>query len=169
MHASKLSLWCGSLVLLLAGIIGCAPSSTGNPVSATTTKSDSASFSGSMTGTAAQFGPGASYDAGGVWHVVVLDKPNGDIVPNGEGDLNFTQDNAGNLSSSSGIAFTLVSTGTTIFYKVTITGDRTPCDLNLSGTAELHTKENTLFARVNGIGSDCQVHNYWLTLTRNPV
>jgi len=66
MHASKLSLWCGSLVLLLAGIIGCAPSSTGNPVSATTTKSDSASFSGSMTGTAAQFGPGASYDAGGV-------------------------------------------------------------------------------------------------------
>jgi hypothetical protein len=150
---------------------GCAQSGSGNPTSATATP-DSASLSRSATGTVVQLGPADGYDAGGVWHVVVLDKPNGDVVPNGEGDLTFTQDGAGNLSSPSvGLTLTRVTTTTamTIAYKVTLVGDRTPCDLNLSGTGELHTTDNTFFARLIGIGSDCQVHTYWLTFTRNPV
>jgi hypothetical protein len=163
--------WVGSLLLAVAGAVGCAQSGTGSPVSATASRSDGASISASPSNGIAQAGPGGSYDATGVWHYVVTDKPNGNLLD--EGFLQFIQDADGNLKTDDGTGtLTRTGTGRTIHYSVSIIEHHRFCDTNLSGEAELFTMDNTMQVHVAGTDQGdqgCKEVKYWLVLTKGVI
>lgn len=160
--------------------VGCAPSGTGGSAVALTAPSPvSAGASASLSqlstiGT--QAGPGAGYDATGLWDGV-LTLLNGD--PFGEGVLALTQDGNGNITGT-GVpveedpgtyTFTRISaTGGTIVYRFSITSPDPPgpeCARNLSGLAQLHTRTNTIEVhRVAGTIDDCSNAAFSITLTK---
>lgn len=95
----------------------------------------------------AALGPGASYDASGMWHFVVADV-HGNVDETFDTDV--SQDADGNLSfqDSDGNPVTLerLGTGVIITYRLLLTGDveEQECDVRLQGTARLDTRTNTL-------------------------
>ena len=115
----------------------------------------------------AQLGPGASYYASGSWHFIVRDKPNGDVMD--EGDNTLIQDADGNIHIANGPTFTRVGTGQAIAYSVSSIEHHQNCDTNLSGQAQLDTKTNTFHAHVSGIEAElnCSQVNFWLTATKD--
>ena len=91
-------------------------------------------------------GPGASYDASGMWRFVTTDV-HGNVEESF--DTNVSQDANGNLSlvDDDGIPITLerLGTGVIITYRVSFISDEGgDCDVQGKGTARLDTRTNTI-------------------------
>ena len=164
----------GSLLLVVAGTAGCAQPSDSSWASPTAPSSLSAGSS-ALSAPVAQFGPGASYDASGPWHVVMTERPN---APGVEFDIVLTQDGDGNLTftDDTGALFTFTrrgpGTGRMIPYDLSAYGPivlpNSPCETNVSGAAQLDTQTDTIWIRhFSGIEDDCEEVSGSATLTRN--
>ena len=130
--------WFGLLLFLTAGTVGCAQSGTGVPTSLTSPSSLSSAI-----------GPGASYDATGMWHFVTTFPGN----PDESADAYVTQDADGNLSFvDDGEVITLerIGTGVIITYRLSHAGPEsgTACDVLAQGTGQLDTRTNTLTVKL---------------------
>lgn len=104
----------------------------------------------STGGTAAALGPGAAYNANGMWRFVVAD-----VQGNVDETFaaNVSQDGNGNLSfqDADGNPITLerLGTGVIITYRLFLTGDVDEgCDIRIQGTARLDTRTDTMTANV---------------------
>lgn len=135
----------GVLLITVLGV-SCAQPGAGN--GGLPTSPSSVSVGGSATA----LGPGASYDASGMWRFVVADV-HGNVEETFE--TNVSQDANGNLSflDEDGFLITLerLGTGVIITYRQYSTappeggGD---CDIRVQGTARIDTRTNTLTGNV---------------------
>src|SRR5687767_13926433 len=98
--------------------------------------SPSSSLSGGPSATA--LGPGASYDASGMWRFVTTDA---DGNAEESFDTNVSQDANGNLSflDEEGILITLerLGTGVIITYRLSLVSHEGDCELRIQGTPRL--------------------------------
>ena len=106
----------------------------------------------SVGSSTAALGPGAAYNANGMWRFVVADV-HGNVDETF--DANVSQDGNGNLSfqDSDGNPITLerLGTGAIITYRLFLTGDEeeTQCDIRIQGTGRLDTRSNTMTVNVH--------------------
>jgi hypothetical protein len=147
-----------ALVIMLVGAAGCVQSSPGDVTSPS-------SLVGGASGT--QAGPGASYDATGLWQFVITDIHgevdeifDANVSQDGEGNLSFVDDD-GNL-----ITLTRLGTGVVITYRLELTGDDTPCDFRFKGTARLDTRTNTMTVNVAFRDNECSHGVFIVTATK---
>jgi hypothetical protein len=135
-----------AVVVLIAAlsVVGCTQSTLPTvPSSATSVASSSV-------------GPGASYDANGLWSLVSTDS-------NGETEdpfvTNVHQDGNGNLhfldEDGSPITLERLGTGVIITYRLSQIGNEGDCDIRIQGTVRLDTRTNTLTGniRLKGLGA----------------
>jgi hypothetical protein len=124
---------------------------TGFAVSCAQSEAPTSPSTLSVGSSTAALGPGAAYNASGMWRFVVAD------VHGNEDETfeaNVSQDGNGNLSfrDSDGNLITLerLGTGVVITYRLVVTGDveETECDLRIHGTARLDTRTDTMSANV---------------------
>ncbi len=128
------------LPLIIVFAVSCAQS--GAPTSPSNVSVDSST---------AALGPGAAYNANGMWRFVVADV-HGEVDETF--DANVSQDGNGNLSfqDSDGNPITLerLGTGVIITYRLFLTGDvEEGCDIRIQGTARLDTRTDTITADVH--------------------
>jgi hypothetical protein len=85
-------------------------------------------------------------------------------------DTFVTQDSQGNLSFTADdgtpITFTRLGTGRTIAYRISVVLDATPCDVDLSGTAQLNTTTNAGKGHVSGVIDTCSRYSAVVTFTK---
>lgn len=99
----------GLILLLIAGTAGCGQSGPGVRASLTAPSS--------LESGATHLGPGASYDASGLWRVTVTQRNlTNNQVQTFEFDSVITQDADGNLQSSDGVTMTRLASGSRIAY-----------------------------------------------------
>ena len=107
----------------------------------------------------AALGPGASYDASGMWRFVVADvHSNVDETF----DTNVSQDANGNLSfldeDGSPVSLERLGTGVVVTYRLSLTAEEDDCEIRVQGTARLDTRTNTLNANVVVRAVQCSQH-----------
>ena len=130
------------VLLVTVVVAGCAQSGDGPT-------SPSAASAGSS---GAALGPGASYDASGMWHFVVTDV-HGNVEETF--DSQVSQDGNGNLSflDEEGFLITLERLGTGVIIAYRQSSIVPPegggaCDVLIQGTGRLDTRTNTLTANI---------------------
>lgn len=103
----------------------------------------------------------------------MTDQRTGDVYA--DVDTYLTQDHDGNITfcgECEGELYTLTllatgQQGATIAYKLSYFGERSPCDANVSGSAQLYTTTNTIRGHGSGIQDDCSRVIASAILTRN--
>ena len=139
----------GLFLLLIAGTAGCGQSGPGVGASLTAPSS--------LESGATHLGPGASYDASGLWRVTVTQRNlTNNQVQTFEFDSVITQDTDGNLQSSDGVTMTRLASGLRIAYKISAFESHPSCNTELSGSAQIDTATNTLTAHLSGLNNDGQ-------------
>jgi hypothetical protein len=107
----------------------------------------------------AALGPGASYDASGMWRFVVADV-HGNVDETF--DTNVSQDANGNLSfldeDGSPVSLERLGTGVVVTYRLSLTAEEDDCEIRVQGTARLDTRTNTLNANVLVRAVQCSQH-----------
>jgi hypothetical protein len=165
----------GALLLTVVGTVGCAQPGSSNQASAMAPSSvtSGAALSAPQSGTTAQAGPGASYDASGTYIVEAGLKRNGEPFSDPD-QITLTQDGAGNLHGvipgGHPTSVTLVrrGSGQTIEYDMSVFEPHTQCNTVLSGQAQLNTKTGVMKAHLSGIEQDCENVDYFITATLVP-
>lgn len=140
MHLSTRFLPLFGLPLITVFAVSCAQPGAGYGVLPTSPSSLSVGPS------AAALGPGASYNASGMWRFVTADV-HGNV--DDTFDTNVSQDGNGNLSflDEDGFPITLerLGTGVIITYRLSLTSEEEGCDdVRVQGTARLDTRTNTM-------------------------
>ena len=139
----------GLFLLLIAGTAGCGQSGPGVQASLTAPSS--------LESGATHVGPGASYDASGLWRVTVTQRNLTDNqVQTFEFDSVITQDTDGNLRGSDGVTLTRLASGLIVAYKISAFESHPSCNTELSGSAQIDTRTNTLTAHLSGLNNDGQ-------------
>ena len=148
MGVSTRSLRCFGILLFTIGAVGCAQPGASDSGLPTSPSSSSAGPSTSLVppNGIATLGPGASYNASGMWRFVTT---NVDGVVEETFVTNVSQDGNGNLSflDSEGAPVTLerLGTGVIITYRLSQVGSEGgDCDVHIQGTARLDTRTNTI-------------------------
>jgi hypothetical protein len=153
----------GVLLLMIVATVGCAQFGGENAALPTAPSSLSEGPSARMAG------PGVSYDATGSWHAVVIDQRSPDTIAE-EFNADLTQDADGTITFlrfGAPQVLTRKGTGLIITYDVSIFVASSPCNFDLSGTARLDTRTNTITARVVGTENDCTKITQLATFTKN--
>jgi len=117
-------------------------------------------------------GAGASYNATGVWHLVISDQRSGDVYD--DVDTELTQRADGTITfcgECEGELFTLTPRGArqgeAVPYELSYFGAGSPCNANASGPALLDTRTNTITAHsLRGASDDCSRLLVSVALTR---
>jgi len=144
------SLSCFAILLVTVGAVGCAQPvapAVGLPTSPSSVSvGPSASFVPSSG--IATLGPGASYNATGVWRFVTTNLA-GEVEETF--DATVSQDGDGNLSfldeDDSPVTLNRLGTGVIITYRLSQTASEeegTDCAIQIQGTARLDTRTNTI-------------------------
>jgi hypothetical protein len=137
------------ILLFSMGAVRCAQPAASDIGLPTAPSSLSAGPSASLvpSGGIATLGPGASYNASGMWRFVTTDIHGND---DDSFDTNVSQDGNGNLSflddDGSPVTLERLGTGVIITYRLSQTGSEegTECDIHIQGTARLDTRTNTI-------------------------
>jgi hypothetical protein len=117
-------------------------------------------------------GAGASYNATGVWRLVITDQRSGEVYD--DVDTLLTQHPDGTITfcgECEGELFTLTprggGQGAVVPYELSYFGEGSPCNASLSGAARLDARKDTITAHgVRGISDDCSRLLVSIALTR---
>ena len=157
------------LLPLLAGAACAQPGASLPSPTAPSLLSPSASLSDARVSTQ---GGGASYDASGVWHLVIADQRSREVyddvdtalIQQPDGTITFCGECEGEL-------FTLTPRGArqgaAVPYELSYFGEGSPCNATLRGSALLDTRNNQITAHgVRGTSDDCSKLLVSISLTR---
>jgi hypothetical protein len=149
-------------LLALAGSVACTQPGASHALSPTAPSFVTPSASSAVPGV---FAPtsvaGGSYNATGVWHLVITDQRSGEVYD--DVDTELTQHPDGTITfcgECEGELFTLTprsaGQGAAVPYELSYFGAGSPCNASLSGAAVLDARNDTITARgVRGINDDC--------------
>jgi hypothetical protein len=153
MKVSTRSLHGFGFLLFTAAAVGCAQPGVSDLALPTSPSTVSVAPSRSLQSSEiATLGPGASYDASGMWHFVDADVHGNDeetfdtiVSQDGNGDLSFVD------PEGTPVTLERLGTGVIITYRVSLIGSEGgegDCDIRIQGTARLDTRTNTMTAPI---------------------
>jgi hypothetical protein len=159
--------WFG-VMLIVVCLAGCSQPAGGDLALPISPSAVLAGPSASLpAGDIARLGPGASYNATGIWHFVVsnvhgeVDETfDVDMHQDADGNLSFIDDD-GNL-----INLTRLGSGVVVTYRLSFISDEEPCDFKVTGTARLDTRSETITINAALQDTDCSHSVLVITATK---